>query len=206
MAISQLGVGTTATDEQPKSEARRAFLLQMYTECSGHLDRHVSSVWECLAVLAAAVAAVTVDSEKVVFDFAIAIAASVCVWFAASSIDASSWFNRNITIISNIERLFLERGDATLVHRYFLPPHRAPKMISHFRIHLALACLVGTLLILLHAHLRVLPVLGALSLEYWSRMLPLVIGSVGLVGLPSLACHYKSEQNLDNTATPGKQI
>lgn len=59
------------------------------------------------------------DKDKPLNDYACALAIMLCGWLIATTLDASNWFNRNITIIGNIERLFLRPDDNKLVHPFF---------------------------------------------------------------------------------------
>jgi hypothetical protein len=199
-------IGSKAPDSGKVHGRRDDFLLEMYKECSGHLDRHVSSVWECFAVLVVAATAVTVDHGDLVFDYAIAFAIVVCIWFGASNIDASSWFNRNITIIANIERLFLDRGDAKLVHRHFLRPLRRPKMVRYFKVHFALAMVLAVGLLLMHLQLRLSPLGFEIKVTEAARLLPAAVFIVGLLTLVWIDCAWKSGQTEDNIACPGMDI
>src|ERR1700687_2057949 len=114
--------GTAVPSEaDPSSEHRRdEFLLEMYRQTSMHLGRHVAGVWQCVGVVGAAFVTFAVDKDKPLSDYACALVILLCAWLIATTLDASNWFNRNIAIIRNIERLFLKPSDAKLVHPYFM--------------------------------------------------------------------------------------
>jgi hypothetical protein len=141
----------------PSSGRRRDdFLLEMYRQTSMHLGRHVTGVWQCVGVVGAAFVTLALDRDKPLNDYACALVILLCAWLIATTLDASNWFNRNIAIIRNIERLFLLPRDAKLVHPYFMMNHREPgKPAEHFRIQLALGIAVAALVLVYHFSVRV---------------------------------------------------
>lgn len=110
---SQVGAAPDCRDR------RDDFLLEMYIQTSLHLSRHVAGIWQCVGVVGGALAVFALDKDKPLNDYACALAIMLCGWLIATTLDASNWFNRNITIIGNIERLFLRPDDNKLVHPFF---------------------------------------------------------------------------------------
>jgi hypothetical protein len=144
----------SAQDDQC-SERRCDFLLEIYKQTSMHLGRHVAGVWQCVGVAGGALIAFMVDKNTPLNDFACALVILLCGWLVATTLDASNWFNRNIAIIANIERLFLSTADAKYVH-YFFTEHRPPgKPAEHFLIQILLAVSVMMLLLVYHLVWRV---------------------------------------------------
>ncbi|CAE6858359.1 hypothetical protein [Paraburkholderia domus] len=196
----------SALEEAHGLSRRDVFLLEMYKQCSGHLNRHVTAMWQCIAVVVAFGATLRMDADGPSFDYAIAVALLLCTWLAASNLDASAWFNRNIAIITNIERLFLESSDASLVHPFFLPPHRANKVIAHFKIQIWFAGSVGFILLALHFFQRVS---AGFALPFRcfdpSRALPYGIGFFSLIALVTLKRYQNRQQEKINLKSPGLQ-
>lgn len=138
-------------------EQRVSFLLEMYKQCSSHLNRHVSAMWQCVAVIAASAAALRVEQTSPMFDLGVCVAITLCAWLIASTFDACNWFNRNIAIISNIEKIFLDYEDLRKVHPYFHRGIVPGKIIGHFKVQLYLAYSVGAILLGGHFALRLAP-------------------------------------------------
>lgn len=140
------------------SAPRTEFLLEMYRQTSNHLNRHVLLLWQSAALLGGAYAAFGFQEKEVIsIHLATAIAVLLCGWFCANVFDAYAWFDRNLVIITNIERLFLETQDAALVHPFFLGHRKATDLIQHFRIQLFLGVMVAALVALMHFVKQVLP-------------------------------------------------
>lgn len=204
--VSARGMATRAValEEAAYLTPRQVFLLEMYKQCSAHLNRHVSSVWQCLAVIAGAAATVGFDATKDGFDYVVAMALFACAWFAASSLDSNAWFNRNMTIISNIERCFLSKDDAKIVHPFFLDTHRHDRLITHFRIQLLLAASIASVLLTFHAFQRQL--MDCTWTGELSRLLPLAVATLSLIYLFRLRTRLTAGQLATNLRSPGTDL
>jgi hypothetical protein len=98
--------------------------------------------------------------------------------------DASYWYNRNLVIIANIERLFLEPDDLKKVHYYFGAHRSKSAMLTHLRIQWTLGIGIGSLFLLYHFFTRVLPEFSAPASAFEPvRAIPYIIAafSVGLL-------------------------
>lgn len=137
---------------------RTQFLLEMYRQTSNHLNRHVVLLWQSVALLGGAYAAFAFQEKNVIsIHHATAIALLLCGWFCANVYDAYAWFDRNLVIITNIERLFLEKDDQSNVHPFFLK-HRDPsKLVQHFKIQLFLGLMVAAIVSIVHFYRQILP-------------------------------------------------
>ena len=130
--------------------ARQEFLLTMYSEAWRNIERHILVVWQTAGVVGATFAAL-LFAEKVTvpFDLAISFELLVIGWLYAHILDAEFWFRRNLHIIQNIERQFLDPADASHIHPFFLPrpPGSRPPSLDHLAIQkqLARALFVGVL-------------------------------------------------------------
>lgn len=140
------------------NEPRTEFLLEMYRQTSNHLNRHVLLVWQSFALLGGAYAAFAFQEKQIISnDAACSIALLLCGWFCANVYDASAWFDRNLTIISNIERLFLHTNDDRLVHPYFKNHRPVGKLILHFRIQIFFGVVLSSIVLSYHFFTKVLP-------------------------------------------------
>lgn len=153
-------MSTPQTSAKPSdmSAPRTEFLLEMYRQTSNHLNRHVLLLWQSVALLGGAYAAFAFQEKNVIsVHHATAIALLLCGWFCANVFDAYAWFDRNLVIIANIERLFLEKQDASLVHHFFLSHREAKDLVQHFRIQLFLSVMIALIVALVHFFKQVIP-------------------------------------------------
>jgi hypothetical protein len=185
---------------------RDVFLLEMYKQCSAHLNRHVSAMWQCIAAALAVGATLRMDETGSPFDYAVTLAVLLCTWLIASNLDASAWFNRNITIIANIERQFLERTDAMLVHALFLRPHDPGKIITHFRIQIVMAVAVVVIVLIIHFSRRLAShVCLSVSNVEISSFLPYLAAGCSIFLLRFMYRRQTEAQRKLNEESPGRQ-
>jgi hypothetical protein len=186
-------------------DAKRAeFLLEIYRQTSTHLGRHISGVWQCVGVVGAALIVFAQDKHNPLNDYACALVVLLCGWLAATTLDASNWFNRNLAIITNIERLFLTSDDLKLVH-YFFEKHRpAGQHAQHFSIQLGLSAGVWALVLFYHFAERVFPGLFLPWSNFQlSRALPYLSTPILLGMLVWMGRHYKKKDETLHTRSPG---
>lgn len=137
---------------QPKQEkARRDFLIAMYNQLMADINRHIIVIWQSVGVLFGTFAALSLVEKGVIpMDFAATIIIGVCIWVLAHVIEAGYWYNRNLVMIANIERIFLVESDLRDVHYYFGSHRKAGSLITHLRIQRNLA--VGVTILILGIH------------------------------------------------------
>ncbi len=117
---------------------RKTFLVEMYNQMFADINRHIMVVWQSIGVIGGAIALLALAEKKLLaVDYAVALIVAVCFWSVNTIIDSAYWYNRNLVIIANIERQFLEESDLREIHFYF-GMHRAPRIIQHLRIQLLL--------------------------------------------------------------------
>lgn len=197
-------VTTTATATGRCDDKRSEFLLETYRQTSTHLGRHISGVWQCVGVVGAALIVFAQDKDKPLNDYACALVVLLCGWLAATTLDAGNWFNRNLAIITNVERLFLTSTDLNIVHPFF-GAHRPPgRLAKHFHIQLLLSGAVCLLVLIYHFLERVLP---GFSLPWsnfqFSRALPYLLAPIVVVALIRLQRHYRRKDEEFQKAAPG---
>ncbi len=140
-----------------KDEGRNELLLKMYDQMFNDINRHILVIWQSIGVIIGAFAFFSLAEKEIIsVDIAVTLITLLCGWMLAQLYDASYWYNRNLAIISNIEREFLSKEDLSRIHYYF-GQHRGNKMIFHLRIQKYLA--FGLLLVLFTYHfcLRIYP-------------------------------------------------
>lgn len=105
---------------EDKEKYRKEFLIAMYKELFNNIDRHISFSWQSIGVFATFGFAILMTERFDVHAFiSIMLIYVVVVWMLARLIDANHWYERNIHIISNIEKEFLNDDDSEKIHFYF---------------------------------------------------------------------------------------
>jgi hypothetical protein len=164
---------------------RREFLLEMYRQMFADINRHMTVVWQAVSVVVGAFAILAlVEKDIIPIDIAVALIVILCAWMYAHMLDGGYWYNRNLAMISNIERQFLVKSDLVDIQYYF-GKHRSKKnkMISYFRVQAGLAIAIAALVILFHFVERVLPGLGSSWASFEaSRTLP-YISALAAIGV-----------------------
>ncbi len=164
-------------------------------------------MWQCFAVLAAFGATFRLDEAGKSFDYAITFAILLCTWLIATNLDASAWFNRNIAIITNIERLFLNRDDVQLVHPFFGKRHDHMRIITHFQIQIYFAIGIAFASVSMHFLSRVRDGFEApmVNLEF-SRSMPYIVLSLSCLVLWFMLRGQQKKQLAINSESPGAEL
>lgn len=149
---------TPSAPAGPLDAHRHELLLKMYDQMFSDINRHIMTVWQSVATLAGAAAALALVEKQVIsLDVAVAFVVLVCGWLLANCYDSSYWYNRNLVIIANIERQFLRPTDLEEIHYYFGKHRAKTSMLTHLRIQHVLGTLVLALTIAFHFVVRVVP-------------------------------------------------
>ncbi len=186
---------------------RRVFLIEMYKKMWDNVTRHILVVWQSIAVLGGAIAALAlVEKGTLPFDYAATLLVLVGAWQAAHVVDANFWYNRNLLIIANIERQFLDVSDLREVHYYF-EKHRDPEILDHLRIQIAFGPAVAFLVLLLHFVSRVYPgMITKGSVFEPTRAMPYVVAALALCLLLWLHRDQKEKYKRLLDRSPGKPM
>jgi hypothetical protein len=176
--------------EEIELKAKYDFLSVMYKAMWDNINRHVTVLWQAVGVLATAFgASLLVKGESatgstgLVVDMAATVVIAAAFWLIAHAMDAANWYNRNIQIIGNIERVFFAfmKGPER-VHPYGAPTwQRENKILLHMRIQLSLGAMVAAAAFLLHLFARVLPDMKQDNAFDPPRILPLVAAVIGVI-------------------------
>jgi len=152
-----------------KRGRRDGFLIAMYSQLWNNINRHITVVWQSVGILAGAFALFAlVEKHTLSFDWACSLMLLMAGWVVAHTYDANAWFNRNITIVANIERQFLRPEDAKEIHFYFTEHRASGDMLDHFKVQKTFGITVGILILLYHFVTRVVPGFG----QPWSNFDP----------------------------------
>jgi hypothetical protein len=143
------------------SDRRDSFLIAMYSQLWNNINRHITVVWQSVGILAGAFALFAlVEKHTLSFDWACSLMLLIAGWVVAHTYDANTWFNRNITIVANIERQFLWPEDSKNIHFYFTEHRASGDMLDHFKVHRVFGVAIGLLILLYHFLTRVVPGFG----------------------------------------------
>lgn len=157
-------------------DKRDEFLIKVYEQMFNDIDRHHKILWQIIGVLIGSFAFIALAEKGLIpIDIAISVVILLSLWVMAHVYDSNYWYNRNLVIISNIERQFLKRTDLKDIHYYF-GEHRAKNAIqTSLKIQLYLAWGIISVFISYHFFTRVLPGFD-LSFEQsqidWIRFIP----------------------------------
>lgn len=136
------------------------FLLAMYDQLWNNINRHVLVVWQPVAALGATLGLLSlVGNEVFGLDWATSLIVVVATWLIAHTIDASTWFDRNHTMIASIEKRFLDETTASSIHPVVGQKRTNKKPIAHFIIQAALGYAVISMILAHHFLVRVAPTL-----------------------------------------------
>ena len=133
------------------NERRDKFLIHMYDQMFNDINRHITIVWQPIAVIFSSFALFAAGvTDKIPIDFAITFIVLLIGWFISILYDSSYWYNRNLVIIANIERQFLRVSDKHDIHYYFTKHRSSQTMLTHLRINWCLGSAIGILVLLYH--------------------------------------------------------
>jgi hypothetical protein len=140
------------------SDDRKEFLGKMYDQMFNDINTHILVVWQSVGVVIGAFAVFALVEKNIIpIDFACTLMILLSAWLIANLYDASYWYNRNLAIIANIERQFLNTKDLKEIHYYFGKHRKKSAMFTHLKIQYALGIGIAALFISYHFVLRVLP-------------------------------------------------
>lgn len=135
-------------EEKTKEQLRADFLINMYNQAFNNINRHIIIVWQTISILAASFVSIFL-AEK--FEVSIWITSFLLIiyitWMIAHLIDANHWFKRNLHIITNIEKNFLNKDDLKLIHPYINMDIKYEKIIESFYIQIIFAIVIWILML-----------------------------------------------------------
>lgn len=150
------------------------------------INRHIVVIWQVVGVLAASVAAIAISEQHgVPLEVAVALSFLVSGWALEHLHDSNYWYNRNLVMITNIERVFLNNEDLQLVHPYFSKYRNSNSFLSHMQAHRRFILIFCALIFSYYyiglsvsaidhsrnLFLKICPFIGGLILFCWDRHL-----------------------------------
>lgn len=130
----------------------------MYNQLCAEIDRQIKMSWEIFGVLIGAVAILALVEKKVINeDIACSLIILLGTWVCGHLIESNYWYNRNLVIITNIERQFLDEADIKLIHPYFAEHRKSQSFLTIFKINLQFTIALMTVVLIYHFLLRIEP-------------------------------------------------
>jgi hypothetical protein len=133
----------TDPDHRPKPvgkpgqalDKRPEFLIAMYGHLMGDINRHIVVVWQMLGALRASIAALVIaQKQELPSAYAFLLMVFVSAWVIEHLYDSNYWYNRNLVMITNIERVFLTDDDLEFIHPYFAEHRGTNSFLAHLKI------------------------------------------------------------------------
>lgn len=135
MAIDSNSADGTPIAEGTEYGRRADFLIAMYEQLMGDINRHIVVVWQMVGVLAATVVGfVLAEKQGVPTAYAAILVIVVTAWVVEHLYDSNYWYNRNLVMITNIERVFLTPKDVDHIHPYFSEHRKKSSFLTHLNI------------------------------------------------------------------------
>src|SRR5579859_5541016 len=114
------GFGVSMNQGVIAMDDRKEFLTKMYDQMFNDINTHILVIWQSVGVLIGSFAVFALSEKGIIpIDLAISLVIILASWLMAHLYDASYWYNRNLVIIANIERQFLQKDDLRQIHYYF---------------------------------------------------------------------------------------
>ncbi len=137
---------------------RADFLIVMYEQLMGDINRHIVVVWQMVGVVGAAIAGLVIaEKQGVPTAYAVILTLFVISWVVEHLHDSNFWYNRNLVMITNIERVFLTPSDVDLIHPYFAAHRKKGSFLTHLQVQRHYALAIAGLVMLYFLAKSVLP-------------------------------------------------
>jgi low affinity Fe/Cu permease len=197
-------------NDDSQDKRRFDFLMGMYSEMWGNVNRHLTVVWQSVTVLGAGLALFSLTEKHVVStDVATGATVLICFWLMANAYVASEWFNRNQAIISNIERQFLRREDLQEINPFFDKRRKPGDMDRHIRVQWSLGAALAFLVLLRHFFVEIAPAahfsLNIHDLD-WEKTVPYLVFLGGLIWVGKIRRAALAAEIRFQRDSPGKNM
>lgn len=187
---------------------RKEFLIQMYIQLSNEIDRHIRIIWQIVGVLISAFAIFAlVEKEIISIDLASSILIAVCGLSTAIVVESNFWYNRNLTIIANIERQFLKNSDSKDIHYYFTKHRKNNAYLDMMIIQFAFIFLLLIIVVVFHFSKQIYPFMHCEGTQFSPiKSIPYLVLLIGVFFI--LYFHNKRISDYNNFVenSPGIQM
>jgi hypothetical protein len=187
---------------------RKQMLLNLYNQLWSSINARLNLIWESVSILVGAFAIFALTEKNIIdLDLATALIVVMSGWFLAHVVDMSFWFNRNLVVIANIERQFLNPQDGTLIYGYFLTHRPRNRMVHYYRIQAVLGIGISVLVLLMHFNTRIVPLLGSAAVGLTlQNFIPYMMLIIVVIWLLLLKRGRDAEYATFVAASPGKDM
>ena len=186
---------------------RTDFLLEMYKQLCAEIDRHIKATWQNLGVLLSTFAIFALIEKKVISpNIAVSILIAVCAVTIAMIVEANFWYNRNLVIIANIERQFLEDNDAEEIHYYFLQHRKDNAYLAMMKLQIIFVSIILAIVLIYHLAAVVAPTFSFKNSFNLAQCLPYIVLSICTVWLLIFNGQRKKDYNTFRQNSPGKDM
>jgi len=176
----------SAIDQPGTDYGRRSdFLIEMYGQLMEDINRHIVVIWQIVGVMGAAIAALTLaESNHFSIQYAVMLVILVGIWAIDHIYDSNFWYNRNLVMITNIERVFLTAKDIDLIHPYFAKHRSTSSFLTHLKIQKDYTVIIISGVMAYYAIDKVIPSLNITSPLDLSKIVPFLafVGFVWRIG------------------------
>jgi len=184
---------------------RKTFLISMYDQLCHEMDRHIKVIWQIVGVLLSTFAIFALVEKNIIsIDIAASILIAVCGLAIAIIIESNFWYNRNLVIVANIERQFLDVSDAAEIHYYFTKHRKNNAYLDMMLIQMLFVGLILLIITAYHFSESVLPTLSIDNKFDLKKSLPYLILIITLIALYLFHRKRIRDFNEFKTNSPGK--
>jgi len=114
-----------------------------------------------VGVVGAAIAGLVIaEKEGVPTAYAVILTLLVISWVIEHLHDSNFWYNRNLVMITNIERVFLTPNDVDLIHPYFAAHRKKGSFLTHLQVQRHYALAIAVLVTLYFLAKSIIPTLA----------------------------------------------
>lgn len=187
---------------------RRAdFLIAMYGQLMEDINRHIVVVWQMVSVVGAAVVGLVVaEKQGVPTAYATIVALVVIAWVLEHLHDSNYWYNRNLVMITNIERVFLTPQDVDRIHPYFVSHRPARSFLEHLMIQRVYALVVAWLVFGYFVARAVYPTIDPAASVDVTKVLALIVFSAVILRDQVLLNNYATKYQKYLDISPGVTV
>ncbi|HVY53953.1 MAG TPA: hypothetical protein VHA13_05480 [Gammaproteobacteria bacterium] len=193
-------------------DERKEFLLHLFDKAWDDIGSTIKVIWQSIVILLGAIATIIFTKAKVIpITTTYTIAIIAIVWMLAHIENAAYWFNRNLAIIANIERQFLNEDDSENIHFYFTA-HRPAKMAPHFQLQYWFLITIAICLISYYSKVKLPPFFKHFSSSSYCNYIFSSIDFPYLTAILGTIClYYFRNKNINKynefkKLSPGKEI
>lgn len=187
---------------------RKDFLIEMYKQLSNEIDRHIKVIWQIVGVLLSTFTVYAlVQKNALSLDMATSILVLVSGLSVAIVIESNYWYNRNLVIISNIERQFLLDSDSKDIHYYFTKHRSNNAYLDMMVIQIIFVLVLLLIVIAYHFFIQVWPY-RHLCLSHFDPIKSFPYFALIICVLWNLHFHFKRRRNYNDfkRESPGISI